>query len=296
VLTYEVIYDILLREKQREELQKIEDHFWRDTLGYLREKQGMLDETRHKVDLFSAAERDKTHTQLRNIRRVLRSIYDLREKKILDIAVNKSRTGSKIIDVGNMLDVEKQLFESLVSEMNFFRQGLLNNILELRSPSILFEGEDSSHDHERRSAPAPVLPPGQAMVTLSREVAQFVGPELEVYGPFQSGEVAVLPEDIAAILVNQGAATLQAAPLQATSEASPPAPSLDDSGASADLAGIDEELTGPGDDSAEMAPGSPPGMGIDVPEMDEGDGGAFPESEAQPDMHDIAPSKAEIPE
>ena len=290
MLTYEVIYDILLREKQREDLQKVDDRFWLDTLAYLREKQSMLDETRHKVDLFSAAEREKTGQQMRNIRRVLRSIYDLREKKILDIAVNKSRTGSKIIDVGNMLDVEKQLFESLVSEMNFFRQGLLNNVLEMRAPSMLFESEDALHDHSRRSSPAPSLPPGQALVVMSRGVAQFLGPELEVYGPFQAGEAAVLPAGIASILVSQGSAVGKSeAPLL------PQVNSVLQDDVDERPIPFGDGVDGREDSAVEMGSDPTSDAGVDLPsEMDVAPDGSFSESDLQPEMQDINPSRVEI--
>ena len=220
-----------LREKQRDALQPLDTSFWTDSLEYLREKQEMLNTTRNKVDLFSAAEREKTQQQLRNVRRILKEIYDRREKKILNIAINKSRTGSKMIDTSNQLDVERQMFEALVNEMNFFRQGLLNNILDLRDPAMYLEGESR---HSEILSAKPSVPTGMALVKMSIDVAQFVGPELDVYGPYSAGETAVLPEDIAKILINQGSASVEATPQYSPEENEPPGPDL------AEQAGLDD--------------------------------------------------------
>lgn len=230
-ITYEALYDVLLREKQRDALQPLDPPFWTDSLEYLREKQEMLDSTRNKVDLFSAAEREKTQQQLRNVRRILKEIYDRREKKILDIAINKSRTGSKMIDTSNQLDIERQMFEALVNEMNFFRQGLLNNILDLRDPAMYLEGESK---HSEILSAKPSVPAGMILVKLSIDVAQFVGPELDVYGPYSAGDTAILPEEIAKILINQGSASVEATPQPASAENEPPEPDL------AEQAGLDE--------------------------------------------------------
>ena len=104
LVTFETLYDALRKEKVREDLQNLPKHFFNDVLVYLREKQQAYDETQGKLDLFSSAEREKLTVQLQNIRRILKELYDRREKKIVDIAINKSRTQSNIIDTSNMLD------------------------------------------------------------------------------------------------------------------------------------------------------------------------------------------------
>ena len=191
-ITYEALYEILLREKQREELQQLDPQFWPQVLAYLREKQGFLDESRNKVDLFSAAEREKTTTTIRNVKRIIREMYDRREKKIIDIAMNKSRTGSKIIDTSNLLETERQFFEAVVNEMNFFRQGLLNNILDNRDPSMWLDREHPEEPEEVDHGPT--LMPGMTRVTTTQHIPQFIGKELEVYGPFPAGETIILPQ------------------------------------------------------------------------------------------------------
>ena len=59
VLTYETLYEILRKEKSREELQQLDEHFLADALNYFREKQQAYDDNLTKNDIFSQSERDR---------------------------------------------------------------------------------------------------------------------------------------------------------------------------------------------------------------------------------------------
>ena len=45
---------------------------------------------------------------------------------------------------------------------------------------------------------------GYEIVEITSEVPEFMGTDLEAYGPFEEGEQAEIPEDNAEILVNRG--------------------------------------------------------------------------------------------
>src|SRR3990172_1372850 len=137
VLTYETLYELLRREKSREELQKLDEGFIKDTLNYLREKQQAYDDNLTKNDIFSQSERDKLHIQIANIRKILKDLYDIRERKIINMAINKSRTNSHIVDTQNLLSQEQVMFESLHSVLSQYRTGILHRMLELREPDVL---------------------------------------------------------------------------------------------------------------------------------------------------------------
>ena len=93
-ITLETLYDILRNEKKREDLQKLEDSFFLDVILYLQEKQALVVTKDTKENIFAAGEREKLDYELRSIKRILKEIYDKREKKIIDIALNKSKTDS----------------------------------------------------------------------------------------------------------------------------------------------------------------------------------------------------------
>ncbi len=204
VLTYETLYELLRKEKSREELQKLDESFFKDTLNYFREKQQAYDDNLTKNDIFSQSERDKLHIQLANIRKILKDLYDIRERKIINMAINKSRTHSNIVDTQNLLQQEQAMFESLHSVLSQYRTGILHRMLELREPDILpivlpLPGEEQKEEIQE-------LPNGMKKIKCIEIIDTFFGEELEQYGPYKQDEEISLPEQLADILISQGKA------------------------------------------------------------------------------------------
>lgn len=133
-ITLETLYDILRNEKNREDLQKLNDSFFYDVVNYLKEKKKLLGSKEKEDDLFAAGEREKLEYELRSIKRILKEVYEKREKKIIDIALNKSRTGSDIIDVSSMLREEKDFYDQLMGLLDGYRSGILMNLFKGEVP------------------------------------------------------------------------------------------------------------------------------------------------------------------
>lgn len=131
-ITYETLYEILRREKSTDELQKLDHTFCTDVMSYLRDKAKMLADAAGKFDVFSVNERDSTQVQMNNIKRILKELYEKRERKIMDMALNKSRTNSNIIDTANLLDIERPIYNELIKTLDSFRKDILLAMLELR--------------------------------------------------------------------------------------------------------------------------------------------------------------------
>ena len=211
-VTYETLYELLRREKSRDELQSLDAGFLLDVLNYLKDKQRMLDDAERKQDMFSLDEREKTQVQLVNIRKIVRELYERREKKIVDMAINKSRTKSNLIDTATLLVHERYLFDSIVSVLDGFRLSVLHNVLSLRDPTLASETPPMPHSAHSLVAPLPPEPepePSQSSskrVKFTQPVEQFVGKELELYGPFQPEQKEQLPSEIADILIEKGSA------------------------------------------------------------------------------------------
>jgi DNA replication initiation complex subunit (GINS family) len=205
VLTYETLYEMLRKEKSRDELQKLDEPFFRDVLTYLREKQQEYDDNLTKNDIFSQSERDKIHIQLANIKKILKDLYDIRERKIINMSINKSRTHTMIIDTANLLPQEQPFFESLHSVMSQYRTGILHRLLEQREPDILPIILPLPEQKEEIPAPENSL----KKIKCIEPVEQFFGEELESYGPFAPDEETSLPEQLANILISQGKAVEQ---------------------------------------------------------------------------------------
>jgi hypothetical protein len=205
VLTYETLYEFLRKEKSREELQKLDEGFFKDTLSYLREKQQAYDDNLTKNDIFSQSERDKLHIQIANIRKILRDLYDIRERKIINMAINRSRTNTQLVDTANLLQQEQAMFESLHSVLLQYRSGILHRMLELREPDVLPIVLPLPNEAPPEEIPAP-LPHGIKKIKCLDAIEQIFGEDLEPYGPFQLDEEVSLPGIVADVLINQGKA------------------------------------------------------------------------------------------
>ncbi|MBS3168947.1 DNA replication complex GINS family protein [Candidatus Woesearchaeota archaeon] len=204
-ITLETLYDIFRNEKKREDLQKLEDTFFIDVIGYLREKKALLESQAKSTDVFAIGEREKLEYELRSIRRILKEIYEKREKKIIDIALNKSRTGSDIIDTSAMLREEKELYQELLDKMNQFRREVFLRLLQGEMPRGLspkpavMDGPDVQ----------PEMAEGERDMTkirFLRPTPSFVWKDLKKYGPYDSGEETEIYPEVADLLVRKGRA------------------------------------------------------------------------------------------
>jgi DNA replication factor GINS len=206
-VSYETLFELLRREKNRDELQELDNEFFQGVIDYLTETEAKLDEFKQKTDLQSIDEKSKIDKQFNNIRKIIHEMYDRREKKIIDMAMNKTRTSTNIIDVSNLLTEEKILFDALVDMLDSGRKGILIKLLAHELPKIEVKKEESTEtkpteenkDNEEKE---------NQMVRFVSAVPKFVGPELEVYGPFEAEDIASLPKNIANLLVKKNRAEL----------------------------------------------------------------------------------------
>src|SRR3989338_133455 len=125
-ITYETLFELLKREKDTTDLQKLEPNFFNYFVDYLNGKKNMLDK---EDTLFSYDEKKKVEKQIENAKRIIKEIYERREKKILNIALMKSRTKSNVIDTSALLENEKGFFDEIVKVLNLFRNKVIDNII-----------------------------------------------------------------------------------------------------------------------------------------------------------------------
>jgi hypothetical protein len=219
-ITLETLYDILRNEKKREDLQKLESTFYQDIIDYMKEKIAFLEKRGRDQDLFASGERDKLEYELRSIRRILKEIYEKREKKIIDIALNKSRTGSDIIDTGAMLSEEKEFYLRTLKNLDEFRRGILLNLFKGELPDIgttPVSSKISSYLEENTPLPIPEIKEPEASPKPLPEVKKtkikfihplpsFVWKDMKVYGPFEPGDETEIFSEVAELIVRKGRA------------------------------------------------------------------------------------------
>lgn len=181
VITYEVLYDLLRKEKISPELQKLESTFLTDLRDYLKTRINHIKEHSSKQSVFSSQESQITEKQLENIKRIIRELYEKREAKILTLALSSSRTKAKY-DTSALLEEEKALFTSVKELLD-------------QSRTLIFE---SLYKDEQ---PKEIKAESAKQVKFLNPTPQFLGTDLKQYGPFEQAQLATLPEDIAQLLI-----------------------------------------------------------------------------------------------
>lgn len=197
VITLETLFDLLRREKEREDLQKLDDSFFGDVVNYLKDKRQIM--LKAESELFAEEEKEKTTKQLANLSKILRELYERREKKIISMALAKSRIKSSLIDASAFLNEEKMLFDQLLLVFDNFRDKVLFSILTEKLPSFEQAKETEPEKKETQAKETKTI-------RFLSAVPKFVGKELEVYGPFEEENIANLPLEIADLLISKGRA------------------------------------------------------------------------------------------
>ena len=156
MLTYETIRKILDEEKASANLAKIPADFFTQAKDYLEKKAQIAKDWE-----FESTERR------------LKDIIDLREKKIIMLAMYSARANT---DVENLAEEEKELFNTILNAIKLFRESI--------------EEQMSTKKEEP--------------VVILNDVGEFVGINMQTYGPFKSGDVVTLPKPNAELMVKKG--------------------------------------------------------------------------------------------
>ena len=197
VITYETLYELLKRERERPDLQKLEPGFFSDTINYIKDKKKILDASNDSP--FALEEKKKTERQLENIYKILKELYERREKKIIGLALDKSRTKSNLIDTTSLLKEEKVVFDALANLLDTYREAILYSVLNEKMPFM----RTIEHKPKEDFKTAFELKKPTKLVRFTHHVPKFVGPELEEYGPFEEEDIANLPAEVADVLVSK---------------------------------------------------------------------------------------------
>ena len=178
MITYKDIYDIARNERYSKELQKLPERFIDDISDYLREKKEAASRESDDIsDLIT-----KTKKQLENAVTLFKELIIRRRKKILDLVLIASETGISKKDFDNMFDFENGLFDSLIKSMK---------LADVRINEIL-NGKNQGNGGEK--------------IVFKEDVGEFVDMNGDKIGGFEKGQTAVIPREIAKILVADGKA------------------------------------------------------------------------------------------
>lgn len=164
MLTYETIRKIVSDEKMNTKLSELPDNFFRQVRTYLEKKAEINKDKEDRWELDSAM-------------RVLQDLLEIRERKLLTLALYYVRSG---VTPENMTLEENELFNSLVMNIKEF---------QAKRKSIM------SGEEEKKK-----------LIAMLSDLPEFIGKDMKNYGPFVRGDVATLPEENARLLIEKGIA------------------------------------------------------------------------------------------
>lgn len=202
-ITYETLFEVLRRERNQEDLQKLADNFFSELKQYIEEKNKALFE-KPRLDQFIEGhenEHDAIRIQLMNIRKLAKDVFERRKRKIIDMAINKAKTSSAIIDTSALLPEEKDFFNEQIKLISVFRNNVLETTLGYQKTA---ENSLKSTENEAKELNRDSLEQDNEefkKVQVLEEIPKFVGVDLEIYGPFNSDEEIELRPEIAEMLV-----------------------------------------------------------------------------------------------
>lgn len=199
-ITYETLYEILRREKNRAELQELDPLFYQKLVNYIKEKYEILRSQEQKDSIFTTIEVQKTRKQIENIQKITKELYEKRESKIIQIALMNSRTKTVTNDKKFMLNIEKNVYEKIIQNLDKFRGEILHNVIlgkliETMNVPIVNEPKDLKKVENPKNKVKEVI--------FKQKMSKFVGTDLNNYGPYEQGDIAQLPEDITSLLLKK---------------------------------------------------------------------------------------------
>jgi DNA replication initiation complex subunit (GINS family) len=179
MITYKDIYEASKKERYSENLQPLSKNFVKEVAKYLEEKREVASKDN---DVFSD-NLLKTKKQLENAITLFQELLRRRRRKILNLVLIASETGISRQDFENMLQIEKDLFEELVKSIEKSDKKL----------NKLLNGDKSTEESQKNE-----------LVVFLEKTEEFVDMSGERMGPFDEGQIANIPKEIAKILLEDG--------------------------------------------------------------------------------------------
>ena len=179
MITYNDLYEAARKERYSDQLQPLPKNFITEIAEYLKEKKQL---SLKEDDVFSDMI-VKTKKQLENAITLFRELMIRRRKKILNLVLIASETGISKQDFDNMLSFEKSLFEEFMKNIEISDKELNELLSERKMEKLKNE-----------------------LIMFKMDVGQFLDMEGEKMGPFEKGQIANIPKNVAKILVDDGKA------------------------------------------------------------------------------------------
>jgi DNA replication initiation complex subunit (GINS family) len=234
-ISHEYLFNILTREKAKQDLQSIGKTFYKEVLSVLKQKERKLYASMSQKSLVIDASDEKEKIEVKSIRKTISDIINLREKKVIMLALVRARIESTIINKEVMTYEEEEFFQDCVRLFRNFKDKTMDQKIDTTLSSTIQSGavQAESQKTETQSSSVSELtstnsePVAETKLETTETQTQeseistdvktikikflspmtkFYGPKKKIYGPFEAGDSADIPEIVANILIKKGRA------------------------------------------------------------------------------------------
>ena len=187
----EISYKTLRRIQQAEQTSsiptKINVNFYQDLSSYIKTIEKSVENEKNplKLKLFA----DETQ----NTKKIANSIYELREKKIVQAALATARGAAP--DLSNLLDIEKKLYTTLVEQIVFSRREIFEE--PVARDSKKHPASPPSVDQQKRDSNT------NPIVRVLEDTPEFIGIDEKTYS-LRKEDVLSLPREMTEPLLKKG--------------------------------------------------------------------------------------------
>jgi len=188
-IDYKTLRRIQEMEKISPSLTKIETNFYSSVSEYLENLNDRLEkESSNQKQMLLKDE-------IKNTNKIITSIYEKREKKIVLATISKARGGNP--NLGNLVDLEKDMFESILKLMIQSRKQVLYKELK-RNIRVEKHVESKKKDEKKE-----IKENSKPIVRVVKDMPKFIGTDTKEYD-LRKNDIVSLPDYMKDMLCKRG--------------------------------------------------------------------------------------------
>ncbi len=179
-IDYERLRAIYRLEKEASKLTHLEPDFYELLEKYVAGEKEKLSDALNKLDIAAMK-------RFMNLKKLIQELVFLREKKIIRYALFSLAEGAP--EPENLVGWEKDMYREIKDVLARY----------IDQVNRIFEGEVGGGKEKRK-------PLNVVRVRILEDIPTFVGTDFKEYGPYRSGEIVEMPQDVADVLTRRGLA------------------------------------------------------------------------------------------
>ena len=131
--------------------------------------------------------------EISNIEKILKNIYEQREKKIVHMVISKSRGGNP--SMKQLLHPEHELFDCIFKDL----QRMRSDIFTKKTSEAPVKEPLRTNNVSKDDSVQPKKDTGQSIILMTQDIPCFVGTDSRTYHLLK-GDVLSIPKEMAAML------------------------------------------------------------------------------------------------